>query len=142
MQCWAPRARYLIFAIAALLAGLIIGFSDPTLVENDEDEPGVSAVTCGPAFGGSAQNATEEGEANCAQIRSGRFNWGITLLVLSGALTVLAFGYRSVPKPPGSTIPATAAATPVPPATAAAALSPGAAVGAVVRALTYSRRVG
>lgn len=75
-----------ILGLAAIAAALIIGWSNPTLIE------GENGVTCGAALlNSSVEGATESGEANCAVIRSERFVWSVTLLILGiGSVAVAA----------------------------------------------------
>lgn len=78
---------YLLFGLAAVVAALIIGLSNPNLTDGGYSSSG---VTCGNAFAGQASNATESGEADCAAIRSERFVWSVTLLCLGVASLAIA----------------------------------------------------
>lgn len=79
-------AQLAVLGFAVVIAAFIIGLTNPRLVEGSSSD----GVTCGMAWGGTASNATESGESDCAQIRSGRFSWSVTLGLLGAGLVVCA----------------------------------------------------
>lgn len=79
-----PSVPFALIGFAAVVAAFVIGLTSPALIEGD--------VTCGAAWGGKVDGATESGEADCAAIRSERFVWSIALLAVGvGAVATAAY---------------------------------------------------